>query len=140
VNSFADEFNRAEADARALEDAAASSDTLQGLAEEYQALLAEHESLLATQRGRIERLSPSSGYRALHTAYGATVTEQQMMEQKYRRVTRAVRTTVQAAGTDPAATNRERRYTIRPIGFPSVKDEGRLTMQQALRGVGAPEE
>lgn len=135
VESFSDELDRAEADFRALEDAAATSDSLQALAEEYQALLTEHESLLDTQRSRVERLSSDSGYRTLHRAYGATVTEQRMMEQKYRRVTRTVRATVQGSHTERAAADGERRYTIRPIGFPSAQEEGRLTMKQALRGL-----
>lgn len=135
VETFADELNRAETEGRTLADAATTSDSLQTLAEEYRSLLSEHESLLATQRARVERLSPSSGYRALHHAYGATVTEQRMMKQKYKRLTRSVRTTVQGAQAAEATVKGERRYTIRPIGFPSVQDEGELTMKQALRGL-----
>lgn len=135
VNSFSDELDRARTEFRALEEAAAASDSLQALAEEYQALLAEHESLLNKQRSRVERLSPGSGYRTLHSAYGATVTEQRMMGQKYRRVTRTVRATVQGADAEQAGSDGERRYTIRPVGFPSVEEEGRLTMKQALQGL-----
>jgi len=137
VESFADELNRAETEGRALADAATTSDSLQALSEEYQALLSEHESLLETQRSRVERLSPSSGYRSLHHAYGATVTEQRMMEQKYERLTRTVRTTVRGAQAAEATVKGERRYTVRPIGFPSVRDEGELTMERALRGLNA---
>jgi hypothetical protein len=135
VASFADELNRAETEGRTLADAASTSDSLQALADEYEALLSEHESLLKTQRDRVERLSPSSGYRALHHAYGATVTEQRMMEQKYERLTRTVQATVREAQAAAATVKGERRYTIRPIGFPSVRDEGELTMERALRGL-----
>lgn len=135
VESFADELNRSETEGRTLADAATASDTLQALADEYQALLSEHETLLETQRGRIERLSPSSGYRTLHHAYGATVTEQRMMEQKYERLTRTVQATVRGTQAAAETVKVERRYTIRPIGFPSVRDEGALTMERALRGL-----
>jgi len=132
VEAFADERDRAEADFRTLSDAAEASDTLRSLADEYQALLDEHESLLETQQNRVEHLSASSAYRALHRGYGATVTEKRMMEQKYRRLVRAVHATVRGTGTTSEATNTERRYTIRPVNFPSLQDGERLSMEQAL--------
>ncbi|WP_251952807.1 hypothetical protein [Salinibacter ruber] len=132
VEAFADELDRAEADFRTLADAAEASDTLQALAEDYQALLDEHEALLETQRGRVERLSASSAYRSLQRGYGATVKEKNIMMKKYRHLVRSVHATVQGTQVGPTAPDAERRYTIRPVNFPSLQDEERLSMEQAL--------
>lgn len=133
VEAFADELSRAEADFRTLADAAEESDSLQSLVDDYQAALDKHESFLELQRRRVERLSASSDYRSLHRGFGTTVTEQLMVEQKYQRVIRAVRTVVQGPRPESAVSKAERQYTIRPVNFPSLRDEGRLSMEQALR-------
>lgn len=136
VQSFEQELGRAQADLEALQGAAAQSDTLQALAERLKTHVDEHESLLETQRERIQDLSPESSYRALHTAYGATVTEQRMTKQKYQRVIRSVRGVVQGTPmTTAAATPKtDRQYTIRPINFPKLQEQPPLTMEQALQG------
>ena len=133
VQTFEEEIDQAETDLRMLETAAVEIDTLQALATQYRDLIDEHESLLQEQRDRVERLSPTSSYRNLHTAYGATVTEQRMMQQKYRRVTRTVRTIVQEAPVLSARVKSDRRYTVRPIGFPPAEEKEPLSMEQALR-------
>ena len=134
VEAFADELDRAEADFQTLADAAEESDTLRSLADEYRALLDEHESLLETQQNRVERLSASSAYRSLQRGYGATVTEKQMMMKKYRRLVRSVHATVQGGRMELSAPSPERRYTIRPVNFPSLEEKGELTMERALAG------
>ena len=134
VQSFEEEITRAETDLRKLESAAADIDALRPLVEQFQGLLDKHESFLQAQRDRVERLSPSSTYRNLQTAHGATVTEQQMMQQKYQRLTRAVRTTVQNTTVQASRPQIDRRYTVRPIGFPP-SEEKQLSMEQALRGL-----
>lgn len=135
VEAFADELDRAEADFRTLADAAdaaEASDTLQALAEDYRALLDEHEALLETQRNRVDRLSASSAYRSLQRGYGATVKEKEIMKTKYRRLVRSVHATVRGEQAGPTAPKTERRYTIRPVNFPSLQDKERLSMEQAL--------
>ena len=132
VEAFADERDRAAADFRALEDAAEASDTLQSFADDYRSLLDEHDALLEMQRSRVERLSAGSAYRALHRGYGATVTEKRMMKQKYRRLVRAVHATVRGTEATSEASTTERRYTIRPMNFPSPQDGERPSMKQAL--------
>lgn len=135
VQSFEKDFSRAETDLQKLESAVATADTLQPFVEQFQGLLDEHESLLQQQRDRIERLSPSSTYRNLHAAYGATVTEQRLMEQKYQRLIRSVRATVRDPLVQATRPKTDRRYTVRPIGFPSSEDGTQLRMEQALRGL-----
>lgn len=135
VETFADEFDRAETDLQKLEAAASKADTLQPMAAQFESLLEEHESLLQTQRGRIERLSPTSTYRNLHSAYGATVTEQRMMKRKYQRVLQTVYATVQDTTVPASRPKTDRQYTIRPLGFPTSEGEPELTMTQALRGL-----
>lgn len=135
VQTFEEEVDQAETDLRMLETAAVESDTLQALAVQYRDLIDEHESLLQKQQNRIERLSSSSSYRNLHVAYGATVTEQRMVQQKYQRVTRTVRAVVQAPSSQEARAKGDRRYTVRPIGFPPAKEKQQLSMEQALRGL-----
>ncbi|WP_103029065.1 hypothetical protein [Salinibacter altiplanensis] len=134
VEAFADELDRAEADFQTLKDAAEASDSLQSLTDAYQGLLDEHESLLETQRSRVERLSASSAHRSLHRGYGATVKEKRMVMRKYRRLVRSVHATVQGERAGPSSPDTERRYTIRPMNFPSLRDGGQLSMEQALAG------
>ena len=135
VQTFGEEVDQAERDLRMLETAAVEIDTLQALAAQYRDLIDEHESLLQEQQDRVERLSPTSTYRNLHAAYGATVTEQRMMQQKYQRVTRTVQAVVQEAPVQEARVKGDRRYTVRPIGFPPAEEKEQLTMGQALRGL-----
>lgn len=135
VHSFEADLKRTKADLQRLEQAATEADTLQSLAEEFQSLVDEHNSLLETQRHRVERLGPDATYRNLHRAYGATVTEQRLMRQKYQRVIRTVHVTVQDTVVHEASPETDRQYTIRPIGFPSSEDGKPLSMQEALRGL-----
>jgi uncharacterized protein YukE len=135
VETFADALDRAETDLQTLEAAASKADTLQPMAEHFESLHEEHDSLLQTQRDRIERLSPTSTYRNLHSAYGATVTEQRMMRQKYQRVLRTVYATVQDTTVQASRPKTDRQYTVRPLGFPTSESEPELTMTQALRGL-----
>jgi hypothetical protein len=134
VQSFEDELSRAQADLHTLEEAAATSDTLEALAHRFQEHVDEHEELLATQEERIDRLSPDASYRTLQRAYGATVTEQQMMEQKYQRVVRTVQATVQDGDVETASSASTRRYTINPVNFPDAETDAELTMEGALQG------
>lgn len=133
VQSFEDELNRAQADLHTLQEAA-TSDTLEALAHRFQNHVGEHEELLATQRERLDRLSPDASYRTLQRAYGATVTEQQMTEQKYQRVIRTVRATVQETDVEAASSAPTRRYTIDPVNFPDAETDAELTMERALQG------
>lgn len=133
VQSFEDELSRAQADLQTLEEAA-TSDTLEALAHRFQDQVHEHEELLETQQERVHRLSPDASYRTLQRAYGATVKEQQMMEQKYQRVVRTVRATVQERDVEAASSASSRRYTITPVNFPDSETDGELTMEQALQG------
>lgn len=135
VQSFEDELSRAQADLRKLENAGMEADTLQSLANQFHDLIAEHKSLLETQHKRIERLSADAAYRALHRAYGATVTEQRMMQQKYQRAIKNVQAVVQGTSAQTSVPKTERQYTIRPIGFPKQNEKGPLTMERALRGL-----
>lgn len=133
VQSFEDDLNRAQAELQTLEEAA-TSDTLQALADRYQDHIHEHEALLETQQERVRRLSPDASYRTLQRAYGATVTEQQMMDQKYQRVVRTVQATVQDAASEETPSTSTRRYTINPVNFPDAETDTELTMDRALQG------
>ncbi len=135
VQSFEDDLNRAETNLHTLEDAATKADTLRPLAEQFHALVDEHESLLASQRERVERLGPDATYRNLHQAYGATVTEQRLMQQKYQRVITTVGATVRDTAAQTASSETDRQYTIRPINFPPSEDGKTLSMEQALQGL-----
>lgn len=135
VQSFEGDLERAKTDLQKLERAATEVGTLQAQAEEFHSLVGEHESLLETQQDRVERLGPGATYRNLHQAYGATVTEQRLMRQKYQRVIRTVYATVQDTVLQETTPKAGRRYTVRPIGFPSSEDGKQLSMQDALRGL-----
>lgn len=132
VQSFEDDLNRAQADLQTLEEAA-TSDTLEALARQFQDHVHEHEELLQTQQERVRRLSADASYRALQRAYGAMVTEQKMMEQKYQRVIRTVQATVQDGGVETASSASTRRYTITPVNFPDAETDAELTMEGALQ-------
>jgi hypothetical protein len=135
VSSFEADLRRAEADLQRLQDATGELDTLRALADAYAELVERHESLLETHRARASRLSAEAGYRSLHTAYGATVTEQRMQEKRYRQATQRVRAVVQGlASAQPSAEEGPRRYMIRPMNFPEADGKQELTMQEALNG------
>lgn len=135
VQTFEDEISRAEADLQKLKTAAANADTLQSLAQQFHAVLEEHKSLLQKQRVRVEQLSPDASYRNLHAAYGATVTEQRLVQQNYQRVIRSVQAIGRGTAPPTLRPETDRRYTVRPIGFPTPINEKHLTMEQALRGL-----
>jgi len=136
VQSFEKELSRATSDLHQLEEAAAQEDTLHALVGQYQTVLEEHTSFLKTQRQRLDRLSAEASYRSLHSAYGATVTEQRMIQQKYQRILRSVHAAVNDSPVASAKTSKKRRYTIQPIHFPAQGDSmKRLTMERALQGM-----
>lgn len=134
VQLFESDLERANADLNRLEEAAAQAEELQAVVDRYRHLIAEHESLLATQRHRLERLSPESDARTLHGAYGATVTERRMLRQKYQRATADVQAVVQGTTAAAAEVPSARHYRVTPIGFPT-DEPGDLTMEQALHGL-----
>lgn len=138
VQSFEEELSRAQAELETLEEAATSdtlqTDTLQGLARQFREHIDRHESLLETQRKRVDRLDADAAYRTLQRMYGATVKEQRIMEQKYQHVIQTVRTTVHGEEPETAASESRRRYTIRPVNFPDSEADAELTMERALQG------
>lgn len=135
VQSFESDLDRGKADLRRLKRAASEADTLQRFVERYRSHIDEHRSLLETQRQRINRLSPEASYRSLHRAYGATLTEQRMMQNKYQHTIRNVQG-VFRKNTEAGEETRknERRYTIEPIGFPDLDAKQNLTLEEVLRG------
>lgn len=133
VHSFEDALNRAQADLETLEEAA-TTDTLKALARRFQEHVHEHEALLETQRERVHRLGPDAAYRTLQRAYGATVTEQRMIQGNYQRVIETVQATVQGTDVETASAGPPRRYTIRPVNFPDAETDAELTMERALQG------
>lgn len=136
VQSFESELERAEADLRRLKDAADEKEGLEPLVRQYSDLVHEHESLLHTQRQRVERLSPESNPRSLRTAYGATVTERRMLQQQYQRVTRKVQGLIQANGNRISGSSVVKSdYTVTPMDFPREQRSDHVTMEQALRGL-----
>jgi len=135
VSSFEEDLRRAEADLQRLQEAADQVDTLRVLADAYADLVERHRSLLQTQRTRARRFSAEAGYRSLHTAYGATVTEQRMQEKRYRQAVQRVRAVVQgSASVQASAQEAPRRYMIRPMNFPEADGKRELTMRAALSG------
>lgn len=136
VQSFESELERVEADLRRLKEAADEKDGLTPLVRRYSDLVHEHETLLHTQRRRVERLSPESDPRSLRTAYGATVTERRMLEQQYQRVIRKVQGVVQTNGSMISGRSvAKSNYSVTPTGFPREQRSDHPTMEQALRGL-----
>lgn len=133
VLDFEENLDAAKQDLHKLEEAAADVESLHSMVDRYQSLTHEHEALLEKQRSRVERLSADAGYRDIHRAFGATVTEQRMMEQKYRRALKTIRAHVQDTPMEvPAVARLDRRYTVKPIGFPKKQGEDRLSMERVL--------
>lgn len=134
VKTFEGELERAKTDLQMLEEAATERDTLHSLAKQFHDHVREHESFLHKQRQRVDRLSADASYRNLHNAYGATLTEQRLIQQKYQRVIRTVFAAVQDTVFRSPSSERDRQYTILPVGFPIQEDGEMITMEQALRG------
>lgn len=136
VQSFEQELERAQADLRQLQQAASELDTLHTLAGAFQGLVDEHKSLLKKQHERIDRLSPEGDYRDLHTAYGATLTERRILHRKYQQTILDVQEVVGGVPEmSHVGRSSQRRYTVRPLGFPKQEGGKTLSMEQALRGM-----
>jgi len=135
VDSFESDLNRAEANLRRLEEAATEGDTLQSFVREFRGLIEKHRSLLEKQKRRLKRLSRKSSYRALHRAYGATVTERRLTRQRYQRTIRNLGRAVQGStAVRTPSPDAERQYTTKPIGFPDSEPADTLSLEEALRG------
>lgn len=138
VQSFEEALSRAQVDLQTLEEAATSdtleTDTLRGLARQLQEHIDEHKALLEAQHERVDRLDADAAYRTLQRAYGATVKEQRIMEQKYQHLIQTVQATVHEGEPEAAASESTRRYTIRPVDFPDLEADAELTMERALQG------
>lgn len=135
VDSFESDLNRAEANLRRLEEAATERDTLQSFVREFRGLVEKHKSLLEKQKRRLQRLSRESSYRALHRAYGATITERRLMRRRYQRTIRTLGGAVQgSAAVQAPSPDAERHYTTNPIGFPDSEPTDTLSLEEALQG------
>lgn len=136
VRQFSDDLGRAEADLQSLESAAESNAALQPFAERFASVVERHEDTLAEHQSKVDALTASSGYRDLHRAYGAIITDQRLIGKLYNRVVDNVHATVRGiplAQTDSLGPSY---YQVEPLEYDRIRNAERLTMDQALRSNG----
>ncbi|QXD15662.1 hypothetical protein GQ464_001590 [Rhodocaloribacter litoris] len=84
VERFADELERARADARLLREVAAAAPALAAYVDAYEQTVTRHAALLEEHRARLEALGEDASYRTLSRALGAVVSEQSLIRDRYR--------------------------------------------------------
>jgi multidrug efflux pump subunit AcrA (membrane-fusion protein) len=122
VQDYARAYDRANANAAALEQAAKQDSAAATLARKYRALVATHGARLTDQRERMEELRGSDDYRALSRTLGGVVKEQQVMAKGYRNLMARYRpggdTTVVAFEVPPRG-----RYYLVPPFYEAARNE-----------------
>ncbi len=127
--NFAADYGRAQGEREALQRAAAADPALAPLAERFAAvveqqgaLVEEHEALAAEASASNNILFAwvgSDAYRRLHRTYGALISDQQIVQDRYVEVLRDLR---QAVGAPPApAAEEEGRYQIAPHFYKRIE-------------------
>lgn len=132
-------LQRSESDLQRLQAAAERDDRLEGHVRQYRSLLQSHQMMAADHAQQAERLSGDASYRTLHRVYGAMITDQKLLQQKYRRALRGIWATVRDTTIPRPSARLPSRYSITPVQYPRVDRRIEITMAEALRGVdGAP--
>lgn len=129
---FAESLERARGEREALQRAARSNPALTPLAARYAAVVARQEETVETHRMMAEGLTARSNilftwvgpdaYRTLHNTYGAIISDQRILQDRYDKVLRAVEQAV--GGSDAARTAPEEgRYQLIPPFYQRLQHE-----------------
>lgn len=114
---FEEELVRAKADLRKLEAAASDNPILSVPAAQYAEMVQGHETVLDDQENMISGLSDGSGYRDLHRAFAAMVSQQRTIRNQYERLLSNVQRFAASADT---TVQTERPYSFIPPYFERV--------------------
>lgn len=118
---FAEELERSRGEQEALQRAAAANPTLADFAERFAAVVERQEAVVAEQQALAERahaggnilfdwVGPDS-YRRLHSTYGAIISDQQIVRDRYAEVLMDVQ---QAVGGPAQRVPLQSRYQVAP--------------------------
>lgn len=134
VQQFANELDRARSDLKMLAEAAQQNQALESLEARYRDTVERHEAVLDQHRRMVEHFEEGGAYRELHRSYGAMITEQRVVRNRYgemhTHIARIVHDQdVTAAGVLPAS-----RYVVNPLYYERVENRQALTMREALQG------
>lgn len=135
VDQFESDLNRARADLDLLLDAAEEEEALQAFVEAYRRALERHENHLEEHQRAIERYDGSSSHRDLRRNYGAIITEQRMVRNRYDRLHEQIQFTrlVVEEEDAPLALDRSR-YALVPSFYDRTGQPDPPTMREALGG------
>lgn len=135
TQQFADKLEQARADLNLLEQATATNEALQALERRYRETVSLHEEKLQLHRDVVARFEAEDGtYRDLHRNYGALISDQRLVQQRYRSLLQRISRTVRGLGAQDDAML-ESHYFVTPLFYPRTESQrSRLTMNEALRG------
>ena len=128
---FAEDYERAQGERDALQRAAGGDASLAPLAEQFAAVVESQGAAVAAQQALAQEAADRTGsnilfawvgpddYRWLHRAYGALISDQQIIQDRYGEVLRALKETV---GMTAASTMEEEgRYQVTPHFYKRIE-------------------
>ncbi len=140
VEQFETNLARNQADLRQLAQGSAGVPAMRPYAERMAALVALQEALLLEQRLRLDELVETDDYRDLHRAYGAFITEQQMLLDLYAGIGRQMRGETEAGSYIDSEVEHSR-YVFVPPQYMRISNRMRpagLPQTVTLPLLGAP--
>ena len=125
---FAEELERSKGEQEALQRAAAANPALADFAERFTAVVERQEAVVAEQQALVEGVhaggnilfdwvGPDS-YRRLHSAYGAIISDQQIVRDRYAEVLMDLQ---QAVGATTPAQRMPSRYQVAPQFYERIR-------------------
>ena len=119
---FAEDYERAQGERDALQRAAGNNPALGALAERFAAVV-EHQGMVVEEHRTLAEEASAGGnilfawvgpdsYRKLHRTYGAIISDQQVVHDRYAEVLRELQQAV--GGEAPAMVREEGRYQVTP--------------------------
>lgn len=135
TQQFAENLEQARSDLSLLEAATATNPALDPLEQTYRTTVTLHAEKLDHHRRIVEEFNAADGsYRALSRNYGAIISDQRLVQQRYRSLLARISRTVRGVDPQPAPEMKSR-YSVAPIFYSQAERElNTLTMNEALRG------
>ena len=135
TQQFAESLEQARSDLNMLESAAANNPALDSLEQTYRKTVSLHEEKLQLHREVVARFESENGtYRDLSRNYGAILSDQRLVQQRYQSLLRRISRTVRGLDAQEEAMQ-ESRYFVTPLFYPRTEQRiDTMTMNEALRG------
>ncbi len=131
TDRFADDLRSAERDLEALQEAAATNEALERLAERFEGFVETHRERIDEHAAIVDMVDETTAYRTLHMRYHQIITEQRMVNQAYRRTTELVYAIVNETDV-PTQVARESDAFTEPLIYRQQRNAPALTMRDVL--------